>query len=318
MPQGIPAWKSYGDLLQVGQSGAFEPAGFVLAGSYTFTQPQIINPTGIQSTRVGGANQALSVIGGIGQEIYAANAIQTQFVAEGSISAPAMPASTRFLCGLRGSGWTSSATWTNRGQILMTAAEAWGAGAQGTMWAITGTLVGTTTTAEWLRISDGKLIQWTGAAPAANTFAGNLLAGRNNAQADTAGFVGETTNSKISTATNAAATGTYLALTSLTLAAGKWRIAIYAEQVLNGATLTAAGSAEALVGTTSASNAGTTAGYDRAQAMQPATGVIAAPICLTDIVVNITAATTYFLNVLATFTAGTPQWRGSLKAERLA
>ncbi len=149
-----------------------------------------------------------------------------------------------------------------------------------------------------------------------STFAGNVLAGVQNATAAVAGQVGEISESKISTATNAAATATYLALTSITLQPGDWDIAASAIAIPNGATVTVNGAVEALVGTTTASSTGSTLGYDRMVDGQPIATGVNLSLCIPAKRVNISVATTYFLNVLATYTAGTPQWQGSITARR--
>ncbi len=149
------------------------------------------------------------------------------------------------------------------------------------------------------------------------TFSGHVIWGVRNATAAFAGTVGEVMESKISTPTNAAATGAYLALTSLALTRGAWLISATAESIPNGATLTVDGATELVVGSTTASNAGSTAGYDRMTDNHPIAAGIRHQIVVPQKRLNISADTTYYLNVLATYTAGTPQWIGSIVATRV-
>jgi hypothetical protein len=149
------------------------------------------------------------------------------------------------------------------------------------------------------------------------TFKGNVLAGVQDGTAAVSGQVGEAIESTISTPTNAAATGAYLALTSITLGPGAWDIAGWVQSNPNGSTLTVDGATELVVGTTTASSAGSTVGYDR---MTENHAVIAGnthQIVIPRKIINISTSTTYFVNVLATYTAGTPQWVGSISAVRI-
>jgi hypothetical protein len=148
------------------------------------------------------------------------------------------------------------------------------------------------------------------------TFSGNVLAGVQDGTAFTAGAVGEIVESKISIAQNAAGTGTYLALTSVSLTAGDWDISASAIASPNGATVTVDGAVELLLGTTSASNSGTTVGYDRMVSGQPIASGVHITMAIPAKRVNINTTTIYYLNVLATFTVGTPQFQGSITARR--
>jgi hypothetical protein len=133
-----------------------------------------------------------------------------------------------------------------------------------------------------------------------------------------AGQVGELIEAKTSTATNAAATGTYLALASITLTAGNWWIsAIANEEPGTGATTTAGGALEALVGTTTASATGATRGYDWVKISHALALADSNSLTVPCKRVSITTPTTYYLNVLQTYSAGVPQWRGMLSATRM-
>ena len=124
--------------------------------------------------------------------------------------------------------------------------------------------------------------------------------------------------STVSTATNAAATGTYLALASITLPAGSWTISAIANGEPGTAAVTTVGGAlEALIGTTTASSVGATRGYDWAKSSHELASGDCEVLTIPSKRVSIVVSTTYYLNVLATYTAGTPQWRGSLSAARI-
>jgi len=167
-----------------------------------------------------------------------------------------------------------------------------------------------------LAVVSGGFASNGGRAP--GSFSGNLLFGANDGSVAVAGQIGEFIESKISTATNAAATGTYLALASITLTAGDWIIsAIADEEPGTGATTTVGGALEALIGTTSAANTGATRGYDWIKNSHSIASVDSITMTIPAKRVSISASTTYFLNVMQTYTAGTPQWRGSLTATRM-
>jgi hypothetical protein len=153
-------------------------------------------------------------------------------------------------------------------------------------------------------------------APSANTFTGNKIWGGNTAAAYTAGQVGEVIESKVSTATNAGSTGAYLALTSITLTAGNWDISALAYSTPNGATFTPPSSVTVNIGTTSASSAGCTAGYDYALSGELLSAGSNVSVSIPAKRVQITASTAYYLNVAIQYTAGTPQWVGSITARR--
>lgn len=130
----------------------------------------------------------------------------------------------------------------------------------------------------------------------------------------TAGNIGELVTSTISTAANAAATTNLLALTSITLSAGDWDISAFSVILKNGATFT--DSAQMAVSTTSASTAGTTSGLSETQFEPPTIGT-QATCDFPRIPASLAGSTTYYLNVGATYSAGTPKWRGTISARRV-
>lgn len=185
----------------------------------------------------------------------------------------------------------------------------------GGYWELKAAPNGTTTVESWMTWTERAMHQYGGVAP--TNFAGNKLAGRNSGAADTVGMVGETVTSYIDTAVNAAATGTYLTLTSITLTAGKWLLMARAETQLNSATITAHGAVEMAISPTIDSTTGTTSGLDRVITEAPAANSIVA-MSIPARIVNNSITKTYYLVVLQTYSAGTPQWRGSINAVRLA
>jgi hypothetical protein len=151
-----------------------------------------------------------------------------------------------------------------------------------------------------------------------STFKGNVLAGVQDATAASAGQVGEVLSSTVSTAANYTTTATYQAITSLSLTAGDWEITGFITFLDNGATLTATANVIGVIGTTTASAAGTTEGSgDIAYLSEVVNGVSGKTSMMLHKVVNISATTTHYLNSQATFTVGNPQFVGSLYARRL-
>lgn len=153
-------------------------------------------------------------------------------------------------------------------------------------------------------------------APSANTFAGNKIWGGNNGTSYTAGSAGEYIEQQITTLTNAASTGTYLALATVTLSAGNWDINATALTYPNSSTFVVATAVQALIGTASGTSTGAIVGYNTvAQSNNFTTGSVQT-LNIGPVRVQITSSTPYYLNVLQTFSAGTPQWRGSITARR--
>lgn len=151
------------------------------------------------------------------------------------------------------------------------------------------------------------------------SFKGNVDAGVQDGTAAVSGQVGEIIESKISTATNAAATATYLELTHLDLTPGDWVLCATAISDPNGATFTlgTAGVLELNIATATAATTGTTLGYDRVLDGQPTLSGNYLTMNVAGKRINITVNTTYYCNVYATYTAGTPRWYGSITATRV-
>jgi hypothetical protein len=108
-----------------------------------------------------------------------------------------------------------------------------------------------------------------------------------------------------------------LALTSLTLTPGDWILSAWVESIPNGATITVDGATELAIGTTTASNAGSVAGYDRVTENHSIATGVRHQLVIPAKHVLIAVPTTYFMNVLATYTLGTPQFIGTLSARRI-
>jgi hypothetical protein len=155
-----------------------------------------------------------------------------------------------------------------------------------------------------------------GATVPSDSFTGNVIWGVRSGDAASAGQIGETIKSVISAATNAAATGTYLALTSIALTPGDWSIVGAAQSIPNGATHTVGGNLRLAVGTTSASATGAVRGESLLLLAHNTVSEYASMTTPT-IRVNLSASTTYYLNVMQTYSAGTPQWTGSIVATRV-
>ena len=156
--------------------------------------------------------------------------------------------------------------------------------------------------------------------------AGNLtypggLVGKTNGSVAAAGHVGEYVASTITTATNAAASGTYKALTSLNLTAGDWIISAQVCRLNSSSTPTASVNTTIAVSTTAASSAGTTENVNAStEVCEDAVawyGANGRSVHQVSFHVSISVADIYYLNVFTQFAAGTPQWRGQLRAQRI-
>jgi hypothetical protein len=151
-----------------------------------------------------------------------------------------------------------------------------------------------------------------------STFKGNVLAGVQDATADTAGAVGEVTQgTNQTTYTNFTTTNTYQQLAVLTsLAPGRYRIVGRVTYYGNGATVAAIADATFAISTTTASAAGATEGRSLGYITQPVTSSTHITMSI-DTDINISAATSYYLNGKANFTVSNPQYVASITAYRL-
>jgi hypothetical protein len=165
------------------------------------------------------------------------------------------------------------------------------------------------------------------ASTAASTLAGDLTVGGNltitggfvysgviDGSNAAAGKVGEAFRSVVSTPTNAAATSTYLALTSITLTPGDWDISAIAYMAPAGATVV---NMLVGIGTTSASATGLVFGDNAGELDWPSSTSNSGTVSIPGYRVNITVSTTYYLNVRVDRGAGTPTWQGRISARRV-
>lgn len=140
----------------------------------------------------------------------------------------------------------------------------------------------------------------------------NIVATSTNDNA-TAGDMGETKSSDISSATNTPATTVRGDLTSISLTAGDWIVSGYVYFALNGATCTAV---EAAISSSSGdTTAGTTFGITRIDGYPP-TGNTGNTIYIGPVRISLSSTTTYYLKYQAIFSAGQPQARGHIFAVR--
>lgn len=160
--------------------------------------------------------------------------------------------------------------------------------------------------------------------PSANGLdVGDVLTGRafpsggNGTLVPVAGQIGYRISSSISTPTSAAATGVYLALTSLALGIGRWDLSASVQTIPNGATMTVDAKTSLAVSSTTASEAGTTAGFDLVINNHPLAAGVQHQIIVPRKILTLSVATTYYMNVLCTYTAGTPQWIGHFSAVQI-
>ncbi len=150
------------------------------------------------------------------------------------------------------------------------------------------------------------------------TFAGNTIAGVQDGTADTAGAVGEVTQgTNQTTYTNFTTTNTYQQLAVLTsLPRGRYRVVGTVTYYGNGATVAAIADATFAISTTTASASGAVEGRSLGYITQPVTSSTHITVSI-DTDINISAATSYYLNGKANFTVGNPQWVASITAYRL-
>jgi hypothetical protein len=133
----------------------------------------------------------------------------------------------------------------------------------------------------------------------------------------TAGNIGEEISSTVSTYTNYTTTATYQNITSITLTPGDWDISIPVFTCsTNSATIT--GDAIFVVSTTTASASGAVEGVNISYISQSTllgsskqSGIIA------PFRVSLASTTTYYLNTQASFSAGNPQFVGTIRARRM-
>jgi len=148
------------------------------------------------------------------------------------------------------------------------------------------------------------------------TFSGQLI-GKGTATNDSpsAGYIGETISASRSTATTAATTNVFKALTEVALTAGDWNVAATGTLLKNGATLSAA-SFEVLVSSSSGAVGAAVSGKDYVLAEPPATGTQQS-VAIVPYRVSISTLTTHYLNVNVQYSAGTPTWRGFIQGTRI-
>ncbi len=315
------------------QDAAYTVPGLEVAN--TFTIAQLINFSGLTPAAIISSTTALTGVGfriigtpGSGSTM-ATNSFGTggQFAvmrADGTAAVPTAVQSGEVLGRFQAIGFGAT-DYFNCAQMRFKAAENFTDTAVGTNLELLTVPIGSTTLATRLTIFNngdltmgGTVAVWStnnGAAPTANTFPGHKIFGCNNATAATAGTIGESLISTISTYTNFTTTATYQALTSLSITSGEWDVFATVTFFGNAATLTAATSGIFLVGSTSASAAGTTEGLnigyvaDTLNASDKETRSFVFPLSLT-------TTTTYYLNGQMTFTGGNPQFVCTLRAVR--
>ena len=322
MPLGTPSYLQEWDILAA-RSGAMVPSGLVLGGAYTFTAAQTIDlgtgasgitETGslltLRSADTSGVNLFTEAFGSNNGTLWAG-----YNVGGTRASKAATPNGVAFFT-LVARGHDGSVVTGTKAYYSMSAGSLWAAGTNTeTVHVWFATPNGSVTAVEWLRLKNSQILQLNSTAPTANTFAGNILFGVNNATADTAGQVGETITSTVS-GVAVAATGTVGNVTSISLTAGKWEIKAWAV-IAGGATgLTSGSTAQMSIVTTTATNG--TAGATMTQ--QSVYALIAAGLIQLDIptvVVNITATTTYYLTEQVAFVAGSPTAAATIVATRI-
>lgn len=156
---------------------------------------------------------------------------------------------------------------------------------------------------------------WTlGPAVPATSFVGNKIVGKTDGVAVAAGYVGQVLEVTQTSSTNFPTSGQYGDLGSIALTPGIWVLNYLIDASANGATST--GVVAAISVNSGNTTAGTVGGINLA-AQVPPTASIDTSISIPGYIVNISANTTYYAKVSATYTVGTPQYRGRLTAIRI-
>lgn len=144
------------------------------------------------------------------------------------------------------------------------------------------------------------------------TTLGVSIRGTNTNDSPLAGFVGEIISSSVTSFVNAAATGTFGNITSISLTAGDWVITGQIQTALSGATMTRSQGAISV-------NSGNTT-TDQVNGINNLD--ISVPTATSNVGGNITyrlklaSTTTIFLKASATYSSGTPKYLGSIFAAR--
>lgn len=129
------------------------------------------------------------------------------------------------------------------------------------------------------------------------------------------GCVGEVKDARVTTSTNTGPSGQYFDVTSVPLNPGQWECSGNVMYFLNGATMS--GTIETgISATTGNSSTGLVAGQSLSQSPGVPTSASNASLLVGPILVSLTSTTTYFLKGLAAFSAGQPQYRGSIHCIR--
>lgn len=212
------------------------------------------------------------------------------------------------------------------GDLLLSGGVATGAGVSGVRLKVYGSAA--TGTADGTQIDGVYVVGGSGASALplvyiggnssqpGTTFKGARIWGCRDGSAQVTGQVGEVLETTQSTPQTAASTGTYKELNNIVLTAGVWLISTLTQ--MTNATTTFTGSCETNIATATASTTGTTVGYDRAYITQDTISTTAiSSATISNKLVNISSTTTYYHNVMATFSANAPSFAGSIRALRI-
>lgn len=133
----------------------------------------------------------------------------------------------------------------------------------------------------------------------------------------TSGDVGENFRAIVSTYTNYTTTATYQNITSITLTPGDYDISANGTIYGNGATVGAGSDFTLAISTTTASASGSVDAESISRFTSVALNIGYVPIGIPTYRVSVPSTTTYYLNTLGTFSAGNPQFVGSIRARRI-
>lgn len=164
-----------------------------------------------------------------------------------------------------------------------------------------------------LSMSNLKIMEWTGTT--ITTFGKTAIQGTPTNDNAASGYVGESFYAASTTPANFAATGVRADLASIAVTAGDWDLSFCMTATPNGSTCTFV---EAFIGTAAGNNTtGLLLGDNYAGTIGPTATIPASSVCVANYRVSLTGAATYYLKVLATYSAGTPQVTGRISARRI-
>lgn len=145
----------------------------------------------------------------------------------------------------------------------------------------------------------------------------NESIGKEDGIAVATGNIGELVQDIQSATINAASSGSYVEIAQVTLSAGVWLVGANIGWDRNGATIVSGRAILGAISTTTASAAGTSSGYTALNQYE-VDNANARALSFSNVYLNLSSETTYYLNARTDYSAGTPLFMGSITAVRVA